>query len=51
MDIIYHEKVASTDLPADATADTYVSFIEVKDVSSHAEKLVVEISNTSMSLT
>lgn len=47
MDIIYHEKVASTDLPAGAIADTYVSFIEVRDVSSHARNLLIEISSTS----
>ena len=47
MDIIYHEKVASTDLPDDAIADTYISFIEVRDVSSHARNLLIEISSTS----
>lgn len=46
MDIIYHKKVASTDLPSDAIAETYVSFIVIKDVKSHAQDLLSEISNT-----
>jgi len=47
MDIIYHEKVASSDLPIGAVADTYISFVQIKDVNSHAKKLLREISDTS----
>ena len=47
MDILYHEKVLSSELPDGATADTYISFIEIKNVNEHAKNLLTEISNTS----
>lgn len=45
--IIHHAQVASIDLPDDAIAATYVSFIEISDVNTHAQNLLAEISNTS----
>lgn len=47
MDIVFHEKVEASKLPSDAIAETFISYIEVKDVNSHAKDLLQEISNTS----
>lgn len=47
MKVTYHKKVKATDLPEDAIASTYISFIEITDVNSCAKELLVEISNTS----
>ncbi len=46
VNIIYHEKIDPSDLPKDALADTYVSFIEVKNVNHCAKDLLTEISDT-----
>ena len=40
-------KVKATDLPANAIASTYISFIKISDVNSCAKQLLAEISNTS----
>lgn len=39
--------MAFSKLPVGAIADTYISFIEIKDVNSHATKLLREITDTS----
>lgn len=47
MNIIYHTKVISDDLPSDTTAEVYLSCVEITDVKSHAKTLITEISDTS----
>jgi len=44
--VTYHKKVNPSDLPKDAIASTYISAIEVNDVKTCAQDLLVEISNT-----
>lgn len=46
MKVMYHEKVESSELPEGAIANTYISFIEINDVNTCAQDLLVEISNT-----
>lgn len=47
MEILYHKKVTSADLPDDAKAETCLFCIEITDISAHAKNLLTEISDTS----
>jgi len=47
MDVIYHRKVNSSELPNDAVAETFLFCIEVTNVGVHAKNLLNEITDTS----
>ncbi|AGH81597.1 hypothetical protein PCNPT3_08295 [Psychromonas sp. CNPT3] len=47
MKVTFHEKVKPSDLPKDAIANTYISFMSISDVNACAKELLLEISDTS----
>lgn len=47
MRIVYHERVDSSVLPGSATADTYVSCIEIINIDAHAATMINTINDTS----
>src|SRR5690606_1588679 len=46
MNVIYHRKVTSSELPNDAIADVFLFCIEITDISTHAKDLLNEIRDT-----
>lgn len=47
MKIIHHEKISTESLPPEAIASTYISYIEIQDINTHAKNLFEVISDTS----
>ena len=47
MDILYHRQVDASELPSSAIAETYITFIKIRDIKRYAEALISEITDTS----